>query len=182
MTEDAGTTPDPPAFPAALVRELREAVTLFDTLRRVRMPYVVPEDVYELCRAVIAHHDHPAEPGPGGGPPPTSRRRAEESALHHAPLRQMIFEVIPPGESFNIADVTRGLAELGIDATSSAVSNVLGYWVTRGRLQRTRKGVYQSLAGTDAQETSGPSDREEPPANHVQTEKAQGLEEARKAG
>ena len=33
----------------------REAVALFDTLERVRMPYVVPEDLYELCRAVVEH-------------------------------------------------------------------------------------------------------------------------------
>jgi hypothetical protein len=181
MTEDTGTTPGPPDFPA-LVRQLREAVALFDTLERVRMPYAVPDDLYELCRAVIDHHDHPAEPGPGGGPPPTSRRRAEESALHHAPLRQMIFEVIPPGESFTVSDVTRGLADLGISANPSAVSNVLGYWVTRKRLQRVRKGVYRSLAGTDAQEPADSSDREEPPGNHVHTEKAEVLEKARKAG
>ncbi|MFI0354276.1 hypothetical protein [Actinomadura sp. 9N407] len=150
---------DLPAFPD-LIRELREAVALFDALRRVQMDYEVPDELYELCRAIVDHRDQTGEPTPGGPTPkgtrsPRGRRVVEQRALRHAPLRQMVFEVIRPGEEFTVSDVTRGLADLGIAAEANAVSNALGYWVTRERLRRVRKGVYQSLAASQGETTSG---------------------------
>lgn len=149
---------DLPAFPD-LIRELQDAVVLFDTLRRVQMSYTVPDELYELCQRVVEHRDQPE------GSPPRSRGHksvpsspdrlsAEQNALRHAPLRQMVFEVIPPGEEFSVSDVTHGLADLGIAANATAVSNALGHWAARGRLRRVRKGVYRSLAGDSAQNTS----------------------------
>lgn len=176
MTDNEGDQSDSAAFPI-LVRELRDAVNLFETARRVRMPLQVPDEVYQLCRAIIDLCDRPVPPGDGsasepdlGGAskatPPSMRRRAEQSALRHAPLRQMIFEVIPPGEPFTVSDVTRGLNALGIAASSTAVSNALGYWVTRSRLERTRKGVYQTMAGHRDQlsDSSGLNSQPENPA------------------
>jgi hypothetical protein len=182
---------DLPAFPD-LIRELREAVVLFDTLRRVQMDYAVPDELYELCRAIVDHHDRNG-PAPGGPtprtPPPRGRREVERRALRHAPLRQMVFEAIPPGEEFTVSDVTHVLAGLGITASATAVSNALGYWVTRGRLRRVRKGVYQSLAARPAETTSsGTASSEEdraaePPAQGQRGTRGSGDRgEDRKAG
>lgn len=127
------TTPAPQgvAFPT-LVAELRRAVDLFDAMARVNMPHTVPPELVELCERVIEH----------GAPSGPDRRAIERAALRHAPLRQMIWQVVPIGKEFTVREAKEGLERLGIDAESDAVSNVLGHIARNGRMHRVRKGRY----------------------------------------
>jgi regulator of replication initiation timing len=62
-----------------------------------------------------------------------------------APLRRLVWRVIPADRSFSVAEVAEGLVALGVPKPSSRneISNALGYWVRRGRLERCSKGVYR---------------------------------------
>jgi hypothetical protein len=171
---------DPPAAaspdPRLLAESLRAVAEAFDHARASGLSVAVPESLYEACLDIVDRHDAP------GGKPPGARRsirkRGPSAAsgisggrtgdlvkLKDVPLRRLVWQVINPDEEFTVTDIGARLTELGAVWPATAVSNVLGYWVSRERLTRVRKGTYSysrpstpsgSLPSDDRQE--GPDD------------------------
>jgi hypothetical protein len=86
--------------------------------------------------------------------------------MQDVPLRRLVWQVINPGEEFTVADISARLAELGASWPTTAVSNALGYWASRERLTRVRKGTYNyprpgslsgSLTSSADQQQEGPA-------------------------
>ena len=153
-----------------LVTTLMAIVAAIDQARSLGLPVNVPQSLYRACLEIVERYDPSAGLAGTGGlakqpfvedagartplrpnPSPGTTRRARRSALnpaatgasvHDVPLRRLIWQVLDPGEEFTVADVVGRLADLGTSWSASNVSNALGYWVSRGRLTRQRKGVY----------------------------------------
>jgi hypothetical protein len=138
----------------------------------------VPEPLYLACLDIVDRHDLPGGKPPGAralhreptvppAPAGTSgSRTVERVKMKDVPLRRLVWQVINPGEEFTVADISARLAELGASWPTTAVSNVLGYWASRERLTRVRKGTYSyprpgSLPGSL---TSPTDQRQEGPA------------------
>jgi hypothetical protein len=128
-----------------LVRALNEVVAAIDRARSVGLPVDVPDQLYRACVEVIARHQSPGLPD-GSGSGSSSRRAsgaaADHASVHDVPLRRLVWQVINPGEEFTVNQVLHRLVLMGVRPPANAVSNALGYWVSRQRLQRLRKGVY----------------------------------------
>ncbi|MBB4910547.1 hypothetical protein [Actinophytocola algeriensis] len=142
-----------------LVRRLDEVRSAITRARDLGVPAAVPEPLYRACLALVETHG-----GPRGGGMPLSGSYAQATRVRHAgevdiadslglpspaddligkvPLRQVLWEVITPGERFTVADVTERLEQRGVSWPSNKISNALGYWVSRRRLDRCKKGVY----------------------------------------
>lgn len=144
-----------------LVQRLREIVAAVDTARALGAHAEVPHALREACAAVIARDTSPggggwravpaALTGSGAETPRTGRGVALDSPAggltdaemaQQVPLRRLIWQVISPGEEFTVAQIVDRLAELGAQWPANKVSNALGYWVNRNRLDRPRKGRY----------------------------------------
>lgn len=147
-----------------VAESLQEITTAFDQARALGLPVSVPDALYRACLAVVNRHNSPDSTTTAGSPtatrpaPTASGRQTARQAsgptatssgsttagveVGAIPLRRLIWQVISPGEQFTVADVSERIAELGASWTSNAVSNALGYWVSRGRLKREHKGAY----------------------------------------
>jgi hypothetical protein len=66
----------------------------------------------------------------------------DHASVHDVPLRRLLWQVLDPGEEFTVNEVVERLAAIGVHSPANKVSNALGYWVSRQRLDRQRKGVY----------------------------------------
>jgi hypothetical protein len=128
-----------------LTRALNEVVAAIDRARSVGLPVTVPEGLYLACAEIVARHEGP-RPSDGSGSRSSSRRTpgpaVDHASVHDVPLRRLLWQVLDPGEEFTVHEVVRRLASLGVHPHPNAVSNALGYWVSRRRLHRLRKGVY----------------------------------------
>jgi len=182
--ETVAPSPDVPQ----LAESLKKVATAIDQARALGLPVSVPEPLYLACVAIINRHEQPDGGTPTGASSSASPARpaASEhqlalregsplSASHSpnagvkvddVPLRRLIWQVINPGEEFTVADVGQRIAALGVSWPPSAVSNALGYWASRGRLTRKRKGVYSysqppnvaaGLTGDHIQRQEGPA-------------------------
>ncbi|MFI7611408.1 hypothetical protein ACIBP6_09340 [Nonomuraea terrae] len=150
----------------ALVSSLRAVVEAFDHARTFGLPVAVPASLYQACLEVVTRHDPGPDPGQHDRPARTvnaaSVSRADQPAAsvpreagkrggprgrrvpaEDVPLRRLVWQVIDPDQDFTVADVVQRLEALGASWPANRVSNALGYWVTRGRLHRERKGVYR---------------------------------------
>lgn len=145
----AGLPPDP----QTLAESLREVAVAFDQARASGLSVSVPEPLYFACLDIIHRHDLPDGPPPGDGRPvpsaapnrgPSVRPEplSERVNMQDVPLRRLVWQVIDPGEEFTVAEITARLARLGAPRPTTAVSNALGYWASRERLTRVRKGTY----------------------------------------
>ena len=155
----------PPAAARAdqLAKALNEVVAAIDQARSVGLPVDVPEQLYRACVEIIARHRGSRPPGGSGAR--SSSHRAPSSAtgeamalteaallsntptrdhasVHDVPLRRLLWQVLDPGEEFTVNEVVQRLAAIGVHSPANKVSNALGYWVSRQRLDRQRKGVY----------------------------------------
>ena len=155
----------PPAAARAdqLAKALNEVVAAIDQARSVGLPVDVPEQLYRACVEIIARHGGSRPPGGSGAR--SSSHRAPSSAtgeamalteaallsntptrdhasVHDVPLRRLLWQVLDPGEEFTVNEVVERLAAIGVHSPANKVSNALGYWVSRQRLDRQRKGVY----------------------------------------
>jgi hypothetical protein len=120
---------------AARLMRLAEAIS---GARALGLSVDVPQPLHTACLHVAALHGK--ELGAAAEPsPPYAESR---DPMHDVPLRRLIWQVIDPGETFTVTEVTERLRELGVTWPTNKVSNALGYWVSRQRLQRPRKGVY----------------------------------------
>jgi hypothetical protein len=143
-----------------LTRALDELVAAIDQARSLGLAVKVPDPLYQACRQVVARHE--ASRHAGEGREPSGPQRIQEArpaargtgstiddgmvgsaAVRDVPLRRLIWQVLDPGEEFTVSDVADRLAELGAPWPANKVSNALGYWVSRQRLDRQRKGVYR---------------------------------------
>lgn len=154
----------------------------------------VPEPLYLACLEIVDRHELPdgKPPGarrpypdpvsstvPAGAPHTLSERTADSVKMRDVPLRRLIWQVINPGEEFTVADITARLAELGAQWPTNAVSNVLGYWVSRDRLTRIRKGTYTyPPPGSLSDSLTRPNDRQQegPAASTSRATKTRGKE------
>jgi hypothetical protein len=150
----------------ALVSSLRAVVEAFDHARTFGLPVAVPDPLYQACLEVVTRHDRDPDPGrhdrpqraveaalsprPGRPAAVVSREagkrvepRGERVSAEDVPLRRLVWQVIDADQDFTVADVVQRLDALGASWPANRVSNALGYWVTRGRLHRERKGVYR---------------------------------------
>lgn len=146
-----------------LTRALNEVVAAIDQARSVGLPVDVPEQLYRACMEIIARHKGSRPPGGSGArssshrapspatgqtiasmeaallPNPPTR---DHASVHDVPLRRLLWQVLDPGEEFAVDEVVQRLAAIGVHSPANTVSNALGYWVSRQRLHRLRKGVY----------------------------------------
>ncbi|NUT52009.1 MAG: hypothetical protein HOV94_32655 [Saccharothrix sp.] len=138
-----------------LVQGLNRVIAAVDAAREVGLPLSVPTPLLDVCKRMLDSagelrntpvHDGPAtSPGRTGGSAAKQRLpgSGEQSALlQDMPLRRLIWQVLDPGEEVNVGEVTARLKRLRVDLPANKVSNALGYWASRGRLERSRKGVY----------------------------------------
>lgn len=146
-----------------LTRALNDIVATIDQARSVGLPVEVPEQLYRACIEIIARHKGvgpPSGTGARSSSHPVSPSTSEEASsythtapsqalptlnrasVHDIPLRRLVWQVLDPGEEVTVSEVVRRLAAMGVHPQPSAVSNALGYWVSRQRLARKRKGVY----------------------------------------
>jgi hypothetical protein len=144
-----------------LVQRLNDVRNAISRARSLGVPVQVPEPLYQACLALIDDHNGPR--GGGGVVPtgsmsrstsvrmsprdvdvasPAAGSEALDDLITKVPLRQMLWQVITPGEEFTVTDVTERLERRGLSWPANKVSNALGYWVSRRRLERRRKGVY----------------------------------------
>jgi hypothetical protein len=147
VEKSSSTSNSSAALAADLARSLEHMAAAIDQARSAGLSVHVPEALYLACCEIVSRYQDPAgqrEParrpdllasGRGG-------RMARAASLHDVPLRRLVWQVLDPGEEFTVADVTKRLAGLGISLPANKVSNALGYWVSRGRLARQRKGTY----------------------------------------
>lgn len=154
MTDPAapahGASPDP----QFLAESLRGVAAAFDRARMSGLSVSVPESLYLACLEIVDRHDLPGGKPPGAGRQAAAAGTAPGSAaasgdqaagrvgMKDVPLRRLVWQVVNPGEQFTVADIAARLAELGASWPTTAVSNVLGYWASRDRLTRVRKGTY----------------------------------------
>ena len=158
-----GQVPHDAARADELARALNDVVAAIDQARSVGLPVEVPEQLYRACAEVISRREGSGPPG-GSGARSTSRRAPRSAAgeaahaagagpsrnlpirdhasVHDVPLRRLLWQVLDPGEEFTVNEVVERLATIGVQSPANAVSNALGYWVSRQRLARIRKGVY----------------------------------------
>jgi hypothetical protein len=155
-----------------LATALMAIAAAVDQARSLGLPVNVPQLLYQACLEIIERYDPSVGPdgAEGQAQPPSTQGagaraqltptrpnlsagtgRQRQLALNPSvagasyadvPLRRLIWQVLDPGEEFTVADVVDRLADLGTSWTATNVSNALGYWVSRGRLARQRKGVY----------------------------------------
>jgi hypothetical protein len=147
-----------------LADALADVAAAIDQARSVGLAVDVPEQLYRACREIIYRRADPPPTGrsspssfadsalgttrvrsadaPGVATPRSSLAREHPPVLD-VPLRRLLWQVLDPGERFTVNDVVKRLATMGVDAPPSAVSNALGYWVSRQRLSREKKGVYR---------------------------------------
>ncbi|ONF73968.1 hypothetical protein [Amycolatopsis keratiniphila] len=111
--------------------ELERIANARDTARAAGLAVEIPPALLDACAAVIrlAEQDPDAPASPG-------------SMARLLPLRRALWHVLDPGERVTVTEVAARLADFGRADPAHKVSNALGYWVTRGRLERERKGVY----------------------------------------
>ena len=148
MTESRGRRGGPVAQAVQLAKALDEMVTAIDQARSMGLEVDVPAALYRACREIIARYESPSGldmPGAQSNPraPAASGRAVGGASIHDVPLRRLVWQVIDPGEEFTVTDVAERLADLGVWLSANKVSNALGYWVSRGRLTRQRKGTYR---------------------------------------
>jgi hypothetical protein len=173
---------------SSLARGLRDVASAVGHARSVGVPVAVPEPLYLACLEIVSLHDEPSlttsltgarqlprtgdaaglgRDGSNGG---TSRQRPGQALapvpLHDIPLRRLVWQVLDPGYEFSVADVVSRLAGLGLNHPANKVSNALGYWVSRGRLERRRKGVYACPASVEPIEDFPEEIQQESPAGN----------------
>lgn len=183
------------AFPnlQLLTESLRAVATAFDQARMSGLSVSVPDPLYLACLEIVERHDLPGDKPSGARrtqrDPVSSRapasaiasadRASERVKIQDVPLRRLVWQVIDPGEEFTVADVTARIAELGASWPATAVSNVLGYWSSRDRLTRVRKGTYSySRPGSLSDSLTSPNDRQQegPAASTSRASRARGKE------
>jgi hypothetical protein len=184
------------AFPdlQSLTVSLLTVAAAFDQARMSGLSVSVPERLYLACLEIVDRHDLPGGKPPGvpsshrdpagssapaGASPIFADRTAERVKMQDVPLRRLVWQVINPGEEFTVADITARLAELGASWPTTAVSNVLGYWASRDRLTRVRKGTYSyPHPGSLSDSLTSPNDRQQegPAASTSRAPKARGEE------
>ena len=178
MTDHAGRPAAAPPDPQLLAESLQAVAAAFDQARMSGLSVSVPETLYLACLDIVDRHDLPGGKPPGGrdlhreptvprAPAGTSGgRTVNRVKMQDVPLRRLVWQVINPGEEFTVADISARLAELGASWPTTAVSNVLGYWASRERLIRIRKGTYSyprpgslpgSLTSPTYQQQGGPA-------------------------
>ncbi|MDG4833991.1 hypothetical protein O7627_32490 [Solwaraspora sp. WMMD1047] len=168
-----------------VVRKLHDVATAIDAARALGLDVRVPERLYEACMEIVTRREvslgerEPDEAfardgeaimaggaavssSSGGGSGATTSVGAVRA--RDVPLRRLVWQVIDPGERFTVSDVANRLSALGVEWPTHKVSNALGYWVSRGRLARQRKGLYHYpvKAGADVQSDHG-TGRPSPP-------------------
>lgn len=151
----------------AVAADVNRIAVAIEQAREAGLPLDVPEGIAQACRRIItlvdavvdgSDSDDPASERDAGSA--TSRRGRDSANIvagtalatskeagrlaRRVPLRQMVWMVIQPGEEVAVGTVVERLRQRGLDWPANKVSNALGYWVERGRLQRSRKGVYQA--------------------------------------
>ena len=150
------------AVPAEeLAGRLNEVVVAIDQARSVGLAVDVPEPLYRACAEIVARYDRS---GPPGGSEARSSSQwalrsgiaetlasSEEEPLDHCRPESMHRSVTYPcagccgkcsirGEEFTVNEVVQRLAAIGMNSSANAVSNALGYWVSRNRLNRSVRG------------------------------------------
>lgn len=177
-----------------LAESLHAVAAAIDQARLSGLSVSVPEPLYRACLEIVARHDGPDGPRgrtPSGGGrrdtgPVLTPRTAEGSGgsrdrmaggleVRDVPLRRLVWQVINPGEEFTVADIAARLAEVGASWPTTAVSNALGYWASRDRLTRVRKGTY-SYPGTGSSISPHDGQQESPAATTSRAPKARGEE------
>jgi hypothetical protein len=93
--------------------------------------------------ATATQHPRPASQVANAARTGDGDRVGGGASARDVPLRRLVWQVLNPGEEFTVAEVVERLTNLGVSWAPNTVSNALGYWVSRGRLDRTRKGVYR---------------------------------------
>lgn len=116
--------------------ELERIADARDAAQAAGLTVEIPPPLLDACAAVVRL----AEENPTTAPTSPSRPADLARLL---PLRRALWHVIKPGERVTVADVTARLGDFGRADPAHKVSNALGYWVTRGRLERERKGTYK---------------------------------------
>lgn len=173
-----------------LAESLHAVAAAIDQARLSGLSVSVPEPLYRACLEIVERHDGPDGPRdrtlPGGGRrdtgPVLTPQTAEGSGgsrgrleVRDVPLRRLVWQVINPGEEFTVADIAARLAEVGASWPTTAVSNALGYWASRDRLTRVRKGTY-SYPRTGMSITLHDGRQEGPAATTSRAPKARGEE------
>jgi hypothetical protein len=195
-----------------LARDLARMVVTIDQARAVGLSVAVPDALYRACLEVIARYQDPSGSRGADGRPSarstglnrqrrsasvegpsaldgSSGQAAPGSPLDDVPLRRVIWQVIDPGAEFTVADVVQRLALLGVSVPANKVSNALGYWASRNRLYRERKGTYRypativrptELEPVDSRQVVTAEDREKCPreqedAGHVESLQRQAM-------
>jgi hypothetical protein len=138
-----------------LADALDELVGAIDQARSLGLAVDVPYPLYLACKAVV-HRYEPRHAGseavgrsltdarsPARERPAVDDEVSAGPSISDMPLRRLLWQVLDPGEEFTVADVVARLAKLGAPWPPNAVSNALGYWASRQRLDRRRKGVYR---------------------------------------
>lgn len=140
-----------------LARRLKLLADTIEKARALGLPVGVPPTLLAACQHIVTLQldaseppTEPLTPGPDG-----------RDAMHDVPLRRLVWKVIDPGETFTVTDVTERLRQLGVTWPTNKVSNALGYWVSRQRLQRESKGVYYYTPADeqDLQSVHSPADQ-----------------------
>ena len=161
---DAAQVPQTAARADQLAKALSEVAAAIDQARSVGLPVDVPDRLYYACLEIIARHNgsdpptgcHQPQSPYGDHSSPTAQAVAsldraarhgrpptrDQASVHDVPLRRLLWQVLNPGEEFTVNVVVQRLADIGVHSPANKVSNALGYWVSRGRLNRRRKGVY----------------------------------------
>jgi hypothetical protein len=176
MTDPAAPAPGASPDPQFLAESLRGVAAAFDRARMSGLSVSVPESLYLACQEIVDRHDLPGGKPPGAGrravgtapgPPAASGDQAAgRVGMKDVPLRRLVWQVVNPGEQFTVADIAARVAELGASWPTTAVSNVLGYWASRDRLTRVRKGtyLYPHPGSSPGPRTSEHDQRQEGPA------------------
>lgn len=133
-----------------LVDGIRSLLHAVETVRRTGQRADLPPDLVTACRDVVAAEERasiaPTDLGSAKGAQtkPLGQKwpALDDEAISSIPLRRLLWRVLVPGEQFSVSDVVERLADQGVDHDGSTVSNALGYWVNRNRLERVRKGHY----------------------------------------
>jgi hypothetical protein len=191
LTDHAAAGAGAPPDVESLVQSLQRVASAFDQARASGLGVSVPESLYAACLEIVNRHGFTGGPT-GGNPPgggrqgrepslpatPTSLRRDRRVDMEDIPLRRLVWQVVNPGEEFTVADVSARLAALGTPRPATAVSNALGYWASRDRLARVRKGTYSYLRPDNAPGGTSHDDRQQegPAARSNRAPKAQGEE------
>lgn len=164
-----------------LVRGLQQVSAAIEQARLLGVDVAVPADLYEICNKIVRQQNLASGHGgsvdsksgstesEGGSSRRTGRSgkgRVKELDVRaqDVPLRRLVLQVITPGREFTVADVTKDLRDLGATWEANKVSNALGYWVGRGRLERSRKGVYICPVLPRMDDLEGVTSRDEPVA------------------